>query len=130
MFSIFTSRRAGTSLLATTPNRWDWALLPFVLAALVAVAFGAAQMSRPFVLGQPTPISLDPLQLPYYLLRTMLRMFTALACSLVFSFVFAAVAGSADGGGRAMRAGIVQNLLPLNRSSQCCGALPVLTRRP
>ena len=92
MFSIFTSRRAGTSLLATTPNRWDWALLPFVLAALVALAFGAAQMSRPFVLGQPTPISLDPLQLPYYLLRTMLRMFTALACSLVFSFVFAAVA--------------------------------------
>lgn len=92
MFSAFSSRRTGTSLLATTPNRWDWALLPIVLSVLVALAFGAAQMSRPFVLGQPTPISLDPGQLPYYLLRTMLRMFMALACSLLFSFVFATMA--------------------------------------
>jgi NitT/TauT family transport system permease protein len=50
------------------------------------------QMTRPFVVGQPTPISLDPLDLPYYLLRTILRMFTALGCALVFSFGFAAVA--------------------------------------
>ncbi len=92
MFSVFSSRRTGTSLLATTPNRWDWALLPIVLGLLVALAFGAAQMSRPFVLGQPTPISLDPAQLPYYLLRTMLRMFMALGCSLLFSFVFATLA--------------------------------------
>jgi NitT/TauT family transport system permease protein len=92
MFSVFSSRRTGTSLLATTPNRWDWALLPIVLSIFVAMAFGAAQMSRPFVLGQPTPISLDPVQLPYYLLRTILRMFMALTCSLLFSFVFATLA--------------------------------------
>jgi NitT/TauT family transport system permease protein len=92
MFSVFTSRRTGTSLLATTPNRWDWALLPIVLAIFVALAFGAAQMARPFVLGQATPISLDPAQLPYYLLRTILRMFMALTCSLLFSFVFATLA--------------------------------------
>jgi len=92
MFSVFSPRRTGTSLLATTPNRWDWALLPIVLAVLAALAFGAAQMSRPFVLGQPTPISLDPAQLPYYLLRTMLRMFIALACALLFSFAFATAA--------------------------------------
>jgi NitT/TauT family transport system permease protein len=92
VFTVFTSRRTGTSLLATTPNRWDWALLPLVLAVLAVIAYGAAQMSRPFVLGQPTPISLDPLQLPYYLLRTILRMFMALACALVFSFLFATAA--------------------------------------
>jgi NitT/TauT family transport system permease protein len=92
VFTVFTSRRTGTSLLATTPNRWDWALLPLVLGVLAVLAFGAAQMSRPFVLGQPTPISLDPLQLPYYLLRTILRMFMALACALVFSFLFATAA--------------------------------------
>ena len=92
MFSVFSPRRTGTSLLTTTPNRWDWALLPIVLAVLAALAFGAAQMSRPFVLGQPTPISLDPAQLPYYLLRTILRMFIALACALLFSFAFATVA--------------------------------------
>ncbi|MBE7942063.1 MULTISPECIES: ABC transporter permease subunit [Ramlibacter] len=92
MFSVFSSRRAGTSLLATTPNRWDWALLPIVLGVMAALAFAAMQMSRPFVIGEPTPISLDPWQLPYYLLRTILRMFTALACALVFSFVFATLA--------------------------------------
>ncbi|TFZ07720.1 ABC transporter permease [Ramlibacter humi] len=92
MFSVFSPRRTGTSLLATTPNRWDWALLPIVLAVLAAVAFGAMQMSRPFIVGQPTPITLDPLELPYYLLRTILRMFLALGCALLFSFVFATLA--------------------------------------
>src|ERR1035437_1309475 len=35
---------------------------------------------------------LDALSLPYYLLRTTLRMFMALAASLVFSIVFAVLA--------------------------------------
>lgn len=45
-------------------NRWDWALLPLVLAALFALAWGGAQMARPYQLGQPLPISLDPSALP------------------------------------------------------------------
>lgn len=92
MFELFHPRRADRSLLATIPNRWDWALLPLVLAVLAALAFGAMQMSRPFTVGQITPISLEPIYLPYYLLRTILRMFTALGCSLLFSFAFAAIA--------------------------------------
>lgn len=92
MFDLFNPRHSGRSLFPTAPNRWDWILLPMVLALLVAVAFGAMQMARPFTVGQATPVSLDPMYLPYYLLRTMLRMFTALACSLLFSFVFAAIA--------------------------------------
>jgi NitT/TauT family transport system permease protein len=92
MFELFNPRRADRSLLATGPNRWDWILLPLVLAVLAALAFGAMQMTRPFTVGQATPISLDPVYLPYYLLRTILRMFTALACALLFSFVFAAIA--------------------------------------
>lgn len=67
-------------------------MLPLVLAVLAALAFGAMQMSRPFTVGQPTPISLDPIYLPYYLLRTILRMFMALGCALLFSFAFAAIA--------------------------------------
>ncbi|MEO8408843.1 MAG: ABC transporter permease subunit, partial [Oxalobacteraceae bacterium] len=92
MFELFNPRRADRSLRASGFNRWDWILLPLVLAVFAVIAFGAMQMSRPFVVGQATPISLDPSYLPYYLLRTILRMFTALACSLLFSFVFAAVA--------------------------------------
>ena len=92
MFELFNPRRIDRSILAGGPNRWDWILLPLVLAVLAAAAFGAMQMARPFVVGQATPISLDPIYLPYYLLRTILRMFTALAFALLFSFVFAAVA--------------------------------------
>src|SRR5450830_2050445 len=72
-------------------NRWDWALLPMVLALLVLLAYGAEQMGRPFQLGETLPLSLDPLNLPYYLLRTTLRMFIALAASMVFSCVFSAL---------------------------------------
>jgi NitT/TauT family transport system permease protein len=92
MFELFNPRRGNRALLMAGPNRWDWILLPLVLAVLAAAAFGAMQMTRPFTVGQVTPISLDPVNLPYYLLRTMLRMFTALACSLLFSFVFASIA--------------------------------------
>lgn len=73
-------------------NRWDWALLPIVLALLVLLAYGGEQMARPYQLGQTLPLSLEPEYLPYYLLRTTLRMFLALGASLVFSCVFAALA--------------------------------------
>jgi NitT/TauT family transport system permease protein len=73
-------------------NRWDWALLPLVLAGLVLLGYGASQMARPFQLGDALPLTLDPWHLPYYLLRTTLRMFMALAASLVFSGVFAVLA--------------------------------------
>ncbi len=73
-------------------NRWDWALLPLVLAIIVVMAFGARQMATPYQIGTELPISLDMAYLPYYLLRTTLRMFMALAASLVFSVAFAVLA--------------------------------------
>ena len=73
-------------------NRWDWALLPLVLAVLVLLAWGGSQMARPYELGEVLPLSLDPAVLPYYLLRTTLRMFIALGASLVFACVFAVLA--------------------------------------
>ncbi len=73
-------------------NRWDWALLPLVLALLILLAYGGAQMARPYAIGEQLPLSLDPLWLPYYLLRTTLRMFLALGASLVFSCAFAVIA--------------------------------------
>jgi NitT/TauT family transport system permease protein len=72
-------------------NRWDWALLPIVLAVFVLLAYGSQQMARPYQLGQALPLSLDPSYLPYYLLRTTLRMFIALGLSVIFSCVFAAL---------------------------------------
>jgi NitT/TauT family transport system permease protein len=73
-------------------NRWDWALLPLVLSIIVVMAFGARQMATPYQIGTDLPISLDIAYLPYYLLRTTLRMFMALAASLIFSVAFAVMA--------------------------------------
>ncbi|OZI18497.1 sulfonate ABC transporter permease [Bordetella genomosp. 9] len=92
MYPISVSKSAVRSADGRGPNRWDWALLPLILGVLAALAFGASQMAKPYAVGTPLPISLDPAYLPYYLLRTTLRMFMALGASLLFSFVFAAVA--------------------------------------
>lgn len=73
-------------------NRWDWALLPFVLAILALLAWGGNQMSTPYQVGITLPISLDPIMLPYYLLRTTLRMCIAMIASLLFACVFAVLA--------------------------------------
>lgn len=72
-------------------NRWDLALLPIVLAVFVLLAYGSQQMVRPYAVGETLPLSLEPYYLPYYLLRTTLRMFIALGASMVFSCVFAAL---------------------------------------
>lgn len=79
-------------VVEATGNRWDLALLPLVLVVLISLAFGASQMSTPYQIGTELPISLDIAYLPYYLLRTTLRMFMALAASMVFSIVFAVLA--------------------------------------
>lgn len=73
-------------------NRWDWALLPLVFAAIVLLCWGAAQMARPYHVGDALALTLDPWRLPYYLLRTTLRMAAAMVASLVFAAAFAVLA--------------------------------------
>lgn len=80
------------NLLTAPPNRFDLALLPIILAAIVLVAYAARQMNVPYTPGAALDVRLDVVQLPYYLLRTSIRMLLALAGSLAFSFAFAAIA--------------------------------------
>lgn len=79
-------------LLTAPPNRFDLALLPIILAAIVIVAYAARQMDVPYQPGASLAIHLDVAWLPYYLMRTSIRMLAALGASLVFSFAFAALA--------------------------------------
>jgi NitT/TauT family transport system permease protein len=74
------------------PNYWDGVALPLVIGAIMIAAWASRQMSVPYHAGQEMPISLDPRELPFYGARTVLRMMAALACSLIFSLVYAAIA--------------------------------------
>lgn len=74
------------------PNHWDFVAFALVLAIFVLLGWGATQMTTPYQIGQPIPISLDPQHLPYYAFRSVLRMFIGLIFSLLFTFTFATAA--------------------------------------
>jgi len=74
------------------PNAWDLALVPLIFLLLTLLAYGGQQMTTPYDVGQPISISLDPSYLPYYLLRSALRMGAALAASMLFTLVYASLA--------------------------------------
>lgn len=73
-------------------NRWDLLLLFLMIAILFFLGWAGAQMATPYQLGDFIPISLDPANLPFYALRTVLRLFIALIFSLLFTFTVGALA--------------------------------------
>lgn len=74
------------------PNYWDALALALVLGVIIMLVLGAGQMLGHFQLGQEIAISLDPIHLPYYALRSVIRMLLALLCSLIFTFTVGALA--------------------------------------
>ena len=74
------------------PNHWDLVALAAVLAALVAVVRAFHGVTAPLPEPHAAAISLKYSILPQYALRTTLRMFAALAASLVFTFTYATLA--------------------------------------
>ena len=74
------------------PNLWDVAAFVLVLGVLVVMSYGAGHMTTPMSAPQATGVSLDYRYLPYYGLRTTLRMFAAICVSLVFTFTYATLA--------------------------------------
>src|SRR5258706_6729076 len=73
-------------------NRYDVIVLTILLALLMAIGHGVHQMAQPLSALDTAPVSLDPSNLPDYALRSSLRMFAAIAVSLVFTFVVATLA--------------------------------------
>jgi NitT/TauT family transport system permease protein len=77
---------------ALLPNIWDAVALILIIGALVLIAYGAEQTNAPISALDMAPVTLDPANLPVYALRTTLRMLAAIACSVVFTFIYAALA--------------------------------------
>jgi NitT/TauT family transport system permease protein len=79
-------------LRLTRPSRED-AIAFVILAGLGVLFFHAAEGAvAPLSALQLAPVTLDPAYLPYYALRTVLRMFAALFASTVFTLVVATLA--------------------------------------
>ncbi|WP_235522901.1 ABC transporter permease [Novosphingobium sp. Leaf2] len=87
-------------LRLTAPNRAD--AIAFVLLAGLAmlVVRGAEGMAEPLSRLRVEAVTLDPAMLPYYALRTTLRMFAALFASLAFTLVVATLAARSKRAGQ------------------------------
>jgi NitT/TauT family transport system permease protein len=74
---------------------WSWAdlaVFAMLAAGAILVFHGAEEIGGPLTQLQAEPVILDPSRLPGYALRSVLRMFAALAASLAFTFVVATLA--------------------------------------
>ncbi len=87
------------------PNLWDGIAILCVLGALIGMAHVASGTFARLSAPEALTVSLDPADLPNYAVRTTLRMFAALVCSLVFTLTYGTAAA------KSRRAGVV--LVPL-----------------
>src|ERR1700755_3434146 len=104
---------------AIRPNIWDLVALILVIGALVLIVYGGEQTTAPLSTLNTMPVSLDPANLPVYALRTTMRMLLAIVCSIMFTFIYAALAA------KSRRAGMV--LIPLLDILQSVPILGFLT---
>lgn len=105
-------------LRLTQPNRADLIALVLLIGVAVLLVRGAEGVAEPLSRLRVEPVTLDPRYLPYYALRTVIRMFAALAASLVFTLVVATLAA------RSRRAGqIIVPMLDILQSVPILGFL-------
>jgi NitT/TauT family transport system permease protein len=74
------------------PNHWDVVALIAIMAFLVGIVRGFHGMAAPLPIANEPAVDLSYWNLPYYALRTSLRMFAALGASLLFTFTYATLA--------------------------------------
>ena len=73
-------------------NAFDLFAFAIIFAVLALITHGTEQTLVPLSDMEQTPISLDPWALPEYGLRTTLRMLAAIVASLIFTFIYGAIA--------------------------------------
>ncbi len=73
-------------------NRWEILAVLLIFGLLVFFGEASHNLFQPLAELQRSPPSLDPRHLPEYAARTTLRMFVAMALSLLFTFTYATLA--------------------------------------
>jgi NitT/TauT family transport system permease protein len=71
---------------------WDLIAAVLVLATLVILAEASRELMQPLPPAGTSSITLNPAELPFYAMRTSLRMLAAMGLSLVFTFTYATLA--------------------------------------
>jgi NitT/TauT family transport system permease protein len=114
-----TDIRAFSRILRLTrPNRADAIAFVLLLAIGILVVRGAEGIAEPLSGLRIAPVTLHPADLPYYALRTVIRMFAALGASLAFTLIVATLAA------RSRRAGaIIVPMLDILQSVPILGFL-------
>jgi NitT/TauT family transport system permease protein len=85
-------QQAGTTVAGLRPNRWDLLAFPLIIGLISIIGFGAHQTLAPLSALREPVVSLNPVNLPDYALRTVLRMLAAMAASLIFTLIYGTLA--------------------------------------
>ena len=86
---LFSLTRTATYM---RPNIWDIFGFLLLFGFLLMIVHGGRQTLESLATIHNQPISLDPLMLPGYVLRSVLRMLVAIICSTIFTFCYATLA--------------------------------------
>src|SRR5215475_12753665 len=84
--------RIAVTTQAPRPNIFDVVALILVIGAMVLIVYGGEQTTLPLSALNTSPVSLDPSHLPFYALRTTMRMLLAIVCSIIFTLAYATLA--------------------------------------
>ncbi len=68
---------------------WDLAAIVLVVGVVAFLGEASRGLMQPLASLETNPLSLDPVNLPWYAARTTLRMFTGLGISLLFTLTYA-----------------------------------------
>jgi NitT/TauT family transport system permease protein len=74
------------------PNQYDLMAMALIFGAFVAIGEATRGINVPLAALPSADLSLGYEHLPYYALRTTLRMFAAIGASLLFTFIYATLA--------------------------------------
>jgi NitT/TauT family transport system permease protein len=107
---------ASLTARGLVPNFWDIIAFPLVFGLLLLAAKGAHETLAPLSALREPVVSLDPVNLPEYALRTTLRMLAAMIASLLFTITYGTLAA------KSKRAELV--LVPLLDRCRCLVTFP------